>query len=82
MIKLLFFGRLSDYSGLAPDEIELAENTATPAKIRDSLSSHAELHHELSQPQILVAINQQLSDWNRPLQADDEVAFLPPVTGG
>ncbi len=82
MIKLLFFGRLSDYSGSAPGQVELNENTATPELIRLHLSNHRDLFRELNQPQVMVAVNQQLCDWKRTLQAGDEVAFLPPVTGG
>jgi molybdopterin converting factor subunit 1 len=29
-----------------------------------------------------VAINDELSDWNRPLRAGDVVFFFPPVAGG
>ena len=36
----------------------------------------------LESPDILVAVNQTLVDRNHALQPGDEVAFLPPVTGG
>ncbi len=82
MIKLLFFGRLSDYSDQAPSQVALGENTATPEMVRRSLCHHDALYKELNQPQVLVAVNHEISEWNRPLQTGDEVAFLPPVTGG
>lgn len=31
---------------------------------------------------VKVAVNQELVDFNYQLQANDEVAFFPPVTGG
>jgi len=30
----------------------------------------------------LLAINNEMADWNRPLQDGDEVLFFPPVAGG
>lgn len=29
-----------------------------------------------------VAVNEELSDWDRPLRAGDTVLFFPPVAGG
>ncbi len=82
MIRLLFFGRLSDYAGPVPATVKLSAAASTPAQIRNALSRHRELYQALHQPQVMVAVNQQISDWNRPLRSGDEVAFLPPVTGG
>ena len=31
---------------------------------------------------VLVAINQEVADFDAPVQEGDEVAFFPPVTGG
>jgi molybdopterin synthase sulfur carrier subunit len=31
---------------------------------------------------IRVAINQQFADWQTPLSPGDELAFLPPISGG
>ncbi len=38
--------------------------------------------HILSQPDILVAVNQTMVDKDHQIEPGDEVAFLPPVTGG
>ena len=37
---------------------------------------------ELDQPQVLIAVNQTIVNWNHLLQDGVELAFLPPVTGG
>ena len=31
---------------------------------------------------LLVAVNQEYSDWNQEISAGDEIAFFPPVSGG
>jgi molybdopterin synthase sulfur carrier subunit len=41
-----------------------------------------ELHRQITAPQVLVAVNQQFGKPDTPVGAGDEVAFLPPVTGG
>ena len=33
-------------------------------------------------PNLRVAVNQQIVDFDAPIKAGDEVAFFPPVTGG
>ena len=42
----------------------------------------AELGLPGSLEQMRVAINQQFADADTPLQAGDELAFLPPISGG
>ncbi len=79
LIKLLFFGRLGDFAKQVPATIQ----ASTPAEIRDLLNAdYPELVKELSQPQVLVSVNQMIVSWDQPLADGSEVAFLPPVTGG
>lgn len=79
MIRLLFFGRLGDFATNVPLTIE----ASTPAEIRDFMAEdYPKLFKELSQPQVLVSVNQMIVEWGQPLIDGSEVAFLPPVTGG
>lgn len=79
LINLLFFGRLGDLAEGVPATIV----ASTPAEIRQLLSAdYPKLAAELSQPQMLVSVNQSIADWNQQLTDGSEVAFLPPVTGG
>lgn len=79
MINLLFFGRLGDFAKDVPATMQ----AATPAEIRQLLSADfPALAKELSQPQVLVSVNQMIVGWDHPLADGSEVAFLPPVTGG
>tara|TARA_B110000046_G_C13015735_1_gene408629 strand:+ start:2810 stop:3058 length:249 start_codon:yes stop_codon:yes gene_type:complete len=82
MIKLLFFGRLGDFAKGVSDSIDATEGL-TPGTVRDRLlSNHPALVFELSQPQVLISLNQMIVDWDQPIFDGAELAFLPPVTGG
>ena len=79
MINLLFFVRLGAFAKQVPITIQ----ASTPAEIRDLLSAdYPQLGKELSQPQVLVSVNQRIVGWDQALTDGSEVAFLPPVTGG
>ena len=82
MIKLLFFGRLGELAETAPKDIEF-RTAMTPLSVRESFTEEFPvLAVELSQPQVLVAVDQTIVNWEHPLQDEVELAFLPPVTGG
>lgn len=83
VIKVLLFGRLGD---LHPDNsinIELSSEVQTAADVRDQLSNEfPSLGKALTEPQTLIALNQKIVDAEHQLSSGDELAFLPPVTGG
>ena len=82
MIKLLFFGRLGELAETAPNDIQF-KSGLTPRSVRELLEADfPELVAELDQPQVLIAVNQTIVDWNYLLEDGVELAFLPPVTGG
>lgn len=82
MLKILFFGALGDKAGSESKSLELASGN-TPEALRETLArDNPELGWALAEPQVMVAVNQALADWQTPLADGDEVAFLPPVTGG
>ncbi len=79
-VRVLFFGILKDLVGRSSDTPELPEGStvndllkhyeARIPKLKDSLSSMA------------VAVNQEYAAGATQLKSDDEVALLPPVSGG
>ncbi|MDC1144362.1 MoaD/ThiS family protein [Porticoccaceae bacterium] len=82
MITLLFFGRLGDFAGDVTPQIEATEGL-TPALVRESLAAdYPALAAELSQPQVLVSLDQRIARWDQVISDGAELAFLPPVTGG
>ena len=79
-IKVLFFGRLKEIVGRSEDSLDLAEG----ASIEDLFDRYRASHPELAnyRSSLVASRNQEFTAWSTPLQAGDEVAFLPPVSGG
>jgi molybdopterin synthase sulfur carrier subunit len=84
MAKLVFLGRLEDLAGLAEVAVPLAGPTPLGAVLQDLPPG---LIEALQSPKIRVAHNGAVVGTDVPLDelviADaDEIAFLPPVSGG
>src|ERR1700745_1424845 len=79
-VHVLFFGVLRDLTGKPEDEIELPEGAA----VRDILERYGAQVPRLkdSLSSIALAVNQQYTGPETILKPDDEVALLPPVSGG
>jgi molybdopterin converting factor subunit 1 len=79
-IKVLFFGRLREIVGQAEDSPALLEG----ASIEDLFASYRATYPDLAnyRSSLVASRNQEFAAWTTPLHAGDEVAFLPPVSGG
>jgi molybdopterin converting factor subunit 1 len=79
-VRVLFFGRVREIVGRAEDSIELASG----ARIEELFARYRELHPALAahRPSLVASRNQEFAPWTAPLASGDEVAFLPPVSGG
>jgi len=79
-VRVLLFGVLRD---LFPEPIESLEMPAgaTVATLLDHFRVRASQHGNLWQS-LAVAVNQQYAALSHPLAEGDEVALLPPVSGG
>ena len=79
-IRLLLFAAVRDIVGTDEMNVELDEGT-TPAALWATLrSKHDRLAGYETPP--MVAVNQVYADPEAPLRPGDEVAFIPPVSGG
>jgi molybdopterin converting factor subunit 1 len=79
-VRVLFFGMLRDFAGKASDELELSEGSV----VRDVLAQYQSRIPQLKQaiPSLAVAVNQQYAGPETRLNENDEIALLPPVSGG
>lgn len=82
MINVLFFARLREQLSTDRLQIEASENL-TAEDIRQQLASKDDLWAKImAADSLLVAVNQEVTDWSQQIKDGDEVAFFPPVTGG
>lgn len=79
-VRVLFFGQLKDITGLSRDEVEVSEG----ARVEDLFDRYGRRFPKLVEfrPSIAASVNQEYAQWRAPLSSGDEVAFLPPVSGG
>ena len=79
-VRVLFFGMLKEMVGKSADMIDLPEG----ATVADILNQYGSQIPRLKAvlPSLALAVNQQYASPGTKLQPDDEVAMLPPVSGG
>jgi len=76
--RVLYFASLRDRAGCALEEI-----AATPCNASALYAQLRQRHgFALTQSALRVAVNGEFASWQRALRDGDEVAFIPPVSGG
>ena len=77
-IEVRYFAAFREATGIGSEPVET--QAATPAAL---FTECVRRHPALPTPSAsLVAINDEMADWQRPLTEGDEVLFFPPVAGG
>jgi MoaE-MoaD fusion protein len=79
-IKVLFFGLVRDVVGVREDSLEIADGGHL-GQVFEHYAARFPRLQEMS-GSIVLALNQQFSSPSAPLAEGDEVALLPPVSGG
>ncbi|MBE8718595.1 MoaD/ThiS family protein [Cellvibrio polysaccharolyticus] len=83
MIKILFFASLRETLGCAELQLPAAEKNATVATLLQGLlQQYPQWQEVLTAPNILISRNREMAKTGTLIQAGDEIAFFPPVTGG
>jgi len=79
-VHVLFFGQLKEITGVSEEDAELSEG----ARVEDLFERYGRRFPKLAEfrPSIAASVNQEYAGWRAPLSTGDEVAFLPPVSGG
>lgn len=79
-VRVLFFGQLKDIVGFGEDFADLSDG----ARVEDLFERYGRRFPKLAQfrDSIAASVNQDYAPWRASLATGDEVAFLPPVSGG
>lgn len=81
--SVLLFGRLKDAFGT--DRIALPADAVSAASLRVRLAeAHPDLSDMIRAPSVRIAVNQELvmDEEGTPVGPADEIALLPPLSGG
>ena len=83
-VKVLYFANIREKVGCDAEEIDVPAGIATLAGLRGHLQARGGAWAEaLGENRLLrMAVNQDMAQGTAALNAGDEVAFFPPVTGG
>jgi len=79
-IRVLFFGVLRDIAGLREDTLEVPDGSRLDAVFEHYAGRFPQLR--AMSKSLVLALNQRFSEPGAALADGDEVAFLPPVSGG
>ena len=79
-VKVLFFGRLREVVGRAEDSAEVSDGAPIEALFGNYSARHPELAR--FRASLVASRNQEFAAWSTPVHSGDEIAFLPPVSGG
>ena len=80
MINVLFFARLKDTIGQAELKLDTEFAGKTVAELQQALITKGMI--ALQDDSIRIAVNQNFCSIDTLLNDGDEIAFMPPVTGG
>jgi len=79
-VKVLFFGGLKEIAGGAEEFVELTSGS----RIEELFATFVARKPEFAsyRRSVVASRNQEFAAWSTPIDSGDEIAFLPPVSGG
>lgn len=79
-VRVRLFARLRELAGVETETIDLP----APATLADVYEAFRRFHPALDpdRASVRAALNQEFADWGAEVSDGDEVAFIPPVSGG
>jgi MoaE-MoaD fusion protein len=79
-VRVLFFGAIREIVGVREDTVDVLEGTR-PLELLMAYETRFPRLREMA-PSIAVAVNQRFASPDASISEGDEIAFLPPVSGG
>lgn len=77
-VKVLYFGVAADISGKRNEDLQLPADTT----VREASQKILLAYSDLNERSLTYAINQEYADGSETLKDGDELALIPPVSGG
>lgn len=80
MLRVRYFASIREETGLREEQVDVPEGSTAEALRRRVQRLHASLSGR--EKNMLIAVNGSFVEPRHILEAGDEVAFFPPVSGG
>ena len=80
MAKVKFFASLRDLVGLEEIVLDVVDHRSLLKELEKLLS--AEGYEAISAASVKIALNHEIVEPDFEIRHNDEIAFLPPITGG
>jgi len=82
-MKIVYCGRVAEIAGTREEEVAPPPEIRTVETLRAWLGrDRPELLTALCAPAVRAVVNDEVAQADRAIAAGDEIAFLPPVSGG
>lgn len=81
-VNVTLFGRLSDYQTLIPKDLSLPTDSLITDLLEVLYQLDPMIKQQLTDTNITIACNDQIAPQQQLLHDGDQLALLPPVTGG
>jgi sulfur-carrier protein len=81
-MRVVYLGKLADVAGIRTEEILLPPTITTSASLRTWLDETRAFHGALLHRSVRMAVNNEIVVDHHPIFDHDEIALLPPVSGG
>ncbi len=83
MARILFFGKLAEAAGGRTRDMRLGAETQTVGDLVNVLGAEeASLGAALNEKSVRFIVNEMVAARHAAIGDEDEIAFLPPVSGG
>lgn len=81
-MRIVYLGKLADIAGKPAEDIALPEAITTSSALRTWLDDTRAFQGALLHRSVRMAINNEIVGDPHPVADQDEVALMPPVSGG
>ncbi len=82
MISIKYFANLREVAGKESEELPASEGMTLGDLCRQLEDSQSQIVEMIRQKNVMVAINQEMATLETEIKDGDEIAFLPPFSGG
>ena len=80
IVRVKLFASYKEKAGMSDLEISLTDDATVSDAARELLRLHPAISGDSSR--LMTAVNEEYQEHDYPLSENDEVAFIPPVSGG